>query len=219
MLPLTDTIRSRSFPLVNWLIILANVLVFVVFEVPLDPRALDRFVRLWGLVPAELFSGSPLAVATLFSSMFLHGGWLHLLGNMLYLYIFGDNVEDVLGPGLYFLFYMVSGLVATLVQVFVYPDSPIPTLGASGAIAGVLGAYVVLYPNARIRTLFWLVFLIQTIALPALVVLGAWFIFQFFQGYLAMESPLASGGVAYFAHVGGFLAGMALIVVLPRRRR
>jgi membrane associated rhomboid family serine protease len=218
MLPLTDTIRSRSFPLVNWLIILANVLVFVVFEVPLDPRALDRFVRLWGLVPAELFSGSPLAVATLFSSMFLHGGWLHLLSNMWALYIFGDNVEDRLGSGRYLVFYLIGGVTAGLTQAFVSADARVPLVGASGAIAAVLAGYLLLYPTARVITLIPVFLLPWFVEIPAVVYLLVWFVSQFFSGVLSLGAQ-SMGGVAYWAHIGGFAAGLLLVKLFARRPR
>jgi membrane associated rhomboid family serine protease len=216
MLPLTDTIRSRSFPLVNWLIIAANVLVFVVYEVPLGPRQLERFVNTWGLVPAALFGGDPWALVTVFSSMFLHGGWLHLLSNMWALYIFGDNVEDRMGSGRYLVFYLVAGVAAGLGQALVGPDSDIPLVGASGAIAGVLAGYLLLFPTARVITLIPIFLLPWFVEIPAVIYLVVWFISQFFSGVMSLGAQ-AVGGVAYWAHIGGFVAGLLLVKLFARR--
>lgn len=218
MLPLSDTIRSRSFPLVNWLIIAANVLVFAVFELPLDERALNRFVQLWGLVPANLFSGNPWAVLTIFSGMFLHGGWLHLLSNLWALYIFGDNVEDRLGSGRYLIFYLVCGVAAGLAQAFAGADSRVPLVGASGAIAGVLAAYLLLFPTSRVITLIPIFFLPWFVEIPAVVYLVFWFVSQLFSGVLSLGAQ-AIGGVAYWAHVGGFVTGLLLVKLFARRPR
>jgi membrane associated rhomboid family serine protease len=185
---------------------------------------LREFILQWGLVPARLtlalrFGEEPVAAAalTLFSSMFLHGGWLHLIGNMWYLWIFGDNVEDRLGHGRYVLFYLSSGLVSALTQYLAAPNSTVPTVGASGAIAAVLGAYAVTFPRARVMTIIPLFLFWPIVALPALVVLGLWFVFQFFSGALSLAWS-AQGGVAWWAHIGGFLYGMlAMKLVAPRR--
>jgi membrane associated rhomboid family serine protease len=218
MFPLKDTIRARAFPLVNWLIILANVLVFAVFELPLGPRELDRFARLWGLVPAELFSGNPWAVLTVFTSMFLHGGWLHLLSNLWALYIFGDNVEDRLGSGRYLVFYLVCGVAAALAQSFITPEARLPLIGASGAIAGVLAAYLVLYPTARVYTLVPIFLLPWFVEVPAVIYLVVWFVTQFFSGVLSLGVD-TMGGVAYWAHIGGFAVGLLLVWLFARRPR
>jgi membrane associated rhomboid family serine protease len=218
MLPLTDTIRSRSFPLVNWLIIAANVLVFVLYEVPLGPQQLERFVNTWGLVPAELFGGDLWAVVTIFSSMFLHGGWLHLLSNMWALYIFGDNVEDRMGSGRYLVYYLATGAAAGLGQALVGTDSTLPLVGASGAIAGVLAAYLLLFPTARVITLIPVFLLPWFVEIPAVVYLVVWFISQFFSGVMSLGAQ-AVGGVAYWAHIAGFVAGLLLAKVFARRPR
>ena len=185
------------------------------------------------MVPKELFSdfhavtaGRPVGVldfAPLLTSMFMHGGWLHLGGNMLFLFIFGDNVEDRLGHAQYLLFYLLGGLIASLAHAWSGPASPIPSLGASGAIGAVLGAYIVLYPHARITTLAFLGFLITTLRVPALLFLGVWFLMQSFQGIAALGVPstTASGGTAWWAHIGGFVFGLvggAIVRMLPQRR-
>jgi membrane associated rhomboid family serine protease len=220
MLPLADTVRSRSFPAVNWLIILANVIVFVVFEVGLSQPALQRFVTTYGLVPAELAAGRPWAYLTVFTSMFLHGGWLHLLSNMWALYIFGDNVEDRMGSGRYLVFYLICGLAAALAQAFVDLNSRVPSVGASGAIAGVLAAYLVLYPTARVITLIPIFLLPWFVEIPAVVYLLVWFGSQFFNGVLSLGmQTTATGGVAWWAHIGGFAAGLLLVMAFARRQR
>jgi membrane associated rhomboid family serine protease len=235
MFPVQDTIPSRSFPIINWLLILANLAVFVLVQLPLRPRELEALVRVFGVVPLRctgplLAGGGGLLAAPgdllfgcgvpLFTSMFLHGGWLHLISNLWALYIFGDNVEDRMGPLRYLLFYLITGVLAGLAQVAFTPASPIPGIGASGAIAGVLGAYLVLYPRARVITLVPLFFLPWFIELPAVLYLGIWFATQFLSGVAALEGP-AAGGVAYWAHIGGFAAGLLLVwfFARPARRR
>jgi len=218
MIPLRDTLRSRSFPVMNWLIIITNVLVFL-YETTLTSGQLDRLVMTYGTVPARFLTGDPQALLTLFTSMFLHGGWLHIIGNLWVLFIFGDNVEDRMGSGRYFLFYFASGIVAGLTQIIVGPNSHIPAIGASGAIAGVLGAYLVLFPGARVLTLVPLFFLPWFIEIPAIIFLGFWFILQFFNGVLALQMTAALGGIAYWAHIGGFLFGVIFIPFFSRRSR
>jgi membrane associated rhomboid family serine protease len=218
MIPLQDTVRARSFPAVNWLIILANLLVFILIELPLGPRQLDRFVGVYGVVPNQLLRGDPQEWITIFSSMFLHGGWLHLISNLWALYIFGDNVEDRMGSGRYLVFYFLSGIVAALSQVIIDPTSPVPAIGASGAIAGVLAAYLVLYPGSRVITLVPFFFLPWFVEIPAILYLGIWFISQFFSGVLSLGMT-AVGGVAYWAHIGGFLCGLVLVPFFSRRPR
>ncbi len=217
MLPLKDTIRSRSFPAVNWLVIIANVLVFVVFELSLPPQRLERFFLTYGLVPAQLLAGQLQAVGDLFSSMFLHGGWFHLISNMWALYIFGDNVEDRMGSGRYLVFYLICGVAAGVTQAFVSAGSGVPLVGASGAIAGVLAAYLLLYPNARVITLVPIFFLFQFIEIPAVIYLAFWAISQLFSGVLSLGGSTATGGVAYWAHIGGFVAGLVLVRLFARR--
>ena len=187
-------------------------------------EALDAFVTEWGIVPAELTaawsSGSALTVEalTLITSQFLHGGWLHLLGNLLFLWIFGNNVEDRLGRFRFLLFYLVGGAVAGLTQVAIDPDSTIPTIGASGAIAATLGAYLVLFPRARITSLVFLGFFYQLIDVPAVIVLVFWFALQLIDGLASIGvTDTAGGGVAFFAHIGGFVFGAVVGLVAQRR--
>lgn len=217
MFPLRDTIRTRSFPVVNWLIILANVGVFLYFEVGLSNRALARLIDNYGLVPLTLSTGGPHTLLTIYTSMFLHAGWLHLISNMWALYIFGDNVEDRLGPVSYLVFYLVSGTVAALTQSFISAGSRLPLVGASGAIAGVLAAYLVLYPGARVLTLI-LVFIIPWfVEIPAIFFLLFWFATQFFNGVTSLSGAGEQGGVAYWAHIGGFFTGLLLVGLFARR--
>lgn len=218
MLPLQDTVPSRSFPVVNWLLIAANVVIFVMMA-SLGPMA-ERVVAFLGVVPVQ-FLRHPLPVEwlTIFTSMFLHGGWAHLFSNMLALYIFGDNVEDRLGSGQYLLLYVASGIIASVVHIVVNPNSAVPTIGASGAISGVLAAYVLFFPGARVITLVPLFFLPWFVEIPALFYLGFWFFSQLFNGLLTIVSGTQSfGGVAWWAHVGGFVAGLFLGPILARRR-
>lgn len=227
MIPLRDTIPSRTVPLVNNLLIGANVAVFVVQL--LQGAALPAFVARWAFVPARLFQlggdagASPLYGALpLVTSMFLHGGLLHLAGNLLYLWIFGDNVEDALGHGRYLVFYLGAGVAASLLQGGLSPASTVPVLGASGAIAGVLGAYFVLFPRARVVTLVPLFVLFPLVEVPATLYLLFWFLLQFWMGSQALVNGAlsgAQGGVAWWAHVGGFVAGLLLLALLNPRRR
>lgn len=218
MIPLYDNVHARTFPFVNWALIVANVAIFLV-EVALGADA-EWLVRTLGVVPARLLANpGPDQIATLFTSMFLHGGWSHLLSNMLALYIFGDNVEDRMGGGRYLAFYLICGLIAALTHVFFNPDSPIPTIGASGAISGVLGAYLILYPTARVITLIPVFFLPWFVEIPALVYLGMWFLSQLLNGTLAIIiGAQGFGGVAWWAHAGGFVAGIALVGLFIQRR-
>jgi membrane associated rhomboid family serine protease len=224
MIPIRDDQPRYSTPYVNSFLIGLNLLIFL-FESWLDPDSLKVLVGQLGIVPAHLtafLSGSPnyspLAIALpFFTSMFLHGSWMHVIGNMWFLYIFGDNVEDYLGHFQYLVFYLLVGLIAMATQIAVDPYSRVPTVGASGAIAGVLGAYFVLYPRARVLTWFF-VFIIH---IPAWVVLGYWFVLQFLSGTataLAYEGRNDSG-IAFWAHVGGFVAGVGLIKLFPERQR
>jgi len=219
MFPISDTIRSRSFSFVNWLLIIANLLVFALIELPLGPRRLEQFVFTFGLVPAQVNLTQPASFLPIFSSMFLHGGWVHLISNLWALYIFGDNVEDRMGSGRYLVFYLLSGVVAALTQIVIDPGSRIPMIGASGAIAGVLGAYLILFPTARVVTLVPLFFLPWFVEIPALFYLGFWFVAQFFSGVMTLEMTTAMGGIAYWAHIGGFVCGLLLVRVFARRPR
>jgi membrane associated rhomboid family serine protease len=223
MIPLRDSVPARSWPVVTYTLIGVNVWVFL-YELALGPE-LEPFVRTWGFIPARFFFLADVPGAwlerwiPLFTSMFLHGGWAHLLGNMVYLWIFGDNVEDRLGHLRYFGFYVLTGVAAALAHAWVYPESTTPTVGASGAISGVLGGYFVLFPRARVLALVPLVFFwVEIIELPAVLYLGFWFLMQFVSGTLALLVPADVGGVAWWAHVGGFVGGMALARLVRRRR-
>ena len=228
MIPLKDDIPSRTFPIVNISLILVNIFFFLV-EVSLGDKLALLFNH-FGVIPAKFFAsyyitpdrvvyiGTADRIIPLFTSLFLHGGWFHLFGNMLYLYIFGDNVEDRMGHIRYLIFYILCGLIANLTHIAFNPESRIPSVGASGAIAGVLGAYMLLYPTARVVVLIMLFFYIDFVALPALIVLGFWFIIQFFSGILSLGVQSAStDGVAWWAHIGGFVAGMSLVFLFKRR--
>ena len=216
MIPIGDLNPRRHFPLATILIIALNVVVFF-YQLLLPDEALNRLVLAAGLVPYEVTNRFGVAVVgDLLTSMFLHGGWMHIISNMLYLWIFGDNVEDRLGLPVYAAFYLVAGIGASLAQVAVNPASTIPTIGASGAIAGVLGAYLVMFPRTRVRTLILAFRFIRIVELPALVVLGLWFVLQIFSG-LASVTSMATGGVAWFAHIGGFVIGL-LAGALVRKR-
>lgn len=221
MIPLRDRIPSSTFPIVNTIFIVVNVLVFF-YEVSLGGE-LDRFIYEYGLVPASLSpsseSGFAGRVYPFFTSMFLHGGWLHLIGNMLFLYIFGDNVEDKMGHFKYLAFYLISGLAAAFAQIFTNANSTIPMVGASGAISGILGAYILFFPHSRILTLVPIFFFIQLIEIPAVAFLFIWFIMQFFYGLASLTATeAAGGGVAFWAHIGGFVAGLALARFFGKNR-
>lgn len=212
MIPLYDVNRSMSRPIVTMVLIAINAAVFV-YQVTLDSYSLDHFIRAYGMIPARANA------STFFTSMFLHGGWLHLIGNMWFLWIYGDNVEDTLGRWKYLLFYLGCGLAAALAQFAMNPGSPIPMVGASGAIAGVMGAYVVKFPHARIVMLVFLIVFVTTVEVPAIFVLGYWMLLQLVSGFGSIaDMQLAKGGVAFFAHIGGFLAGAILIKLLPTHR-
>ena len=215
MIPLYDTVRPRKFPLVNWLIIAANVLVFL-YELRLSPSSLKEFIQMWGLVPVHFISNPPAEWKTLFTAMFLHGGWFHILSNMWVLIIFGDNVEDRMGGLNYLIFYLLSGLAAALLQSFILPDSQVAMIGASGAIAGVLGAYLILFPQARVASLVPIFFIFTIIELPAIIFLLFWFVSQLFSGLISLEGA-SGGGIAWWAHVGGFLFGIIAVSLFARR--
>ncbi len=216
MIPLYDTLHSRRFPVVNWMLMGANVLVFL-YELSLTPAALDRLTRIWGLVPAQLLAHPAALWVTIFTSMFLHGGWFHVISNMWVLFIFGDNVEDRLGGVRYLVFYLLSGVAAALMEAFILPASRVPTIGASGAIAGVLGAYLILYPRAKIASLVPILFIFTIIDIPAFLFLLFWFVSQLFSGWLTLQGA-AGSGVAWWAHVGGFLFGMLAVgMAAPKR--
>ena len=214
MFPLRDTQPSYSKPVVTVVLIVINVLVFL-YQVSLDPYSRNEFIATYGLVPDHFTFQSVL------TSMFLHGGWLHVLGNMWFLWIFGDNIEDILGHAKYLLFYLLCGFAAAMAQFLADPSSRIPMVGASGAIAGVMGAYLVKFPHSRILSLVTIIFFFTTVEVPAWLMLIWWFFIQFFNGVGSIGYSHASqgGGVAFLAHVGGFLAGIALIYLLAPRQR
>jgi membrane associated rhomboid family serine protease len=218
LIPLKDDNPTRSIPFVTISLIVANVAVFV-WELMLPPDAYRTLVQTMGVTPSSL-THLPLEAGrlvhgglTLFVAMFLHGSILHVAFNMLYLWIFGNNVEDVMGHGRFLIFYLACGLIASFTQVAASPLSKVPMIGASGAVSGILGAYVVLFPAARVLTLVFLVFFIRVIPVPAIILLGFWFLLQ-----LLDAGPVAPGGVAVAAHIGGFVAGAALIAAFRRRR-
>ncbi|MFQ6088065.1 MAG: rhomboid family intramembrane serine protease [Candidatus Methanofastidiosia archaeon] len=215
MLPLHDDVPTRGTPLVTYVFLLANILIFL-YETFLDFTGdLESFFYAYAIIPANIVQGKDLY--TLITAMFMHGGVMHIAGNMLYLYIFGNNVEESMGHFKFVVFYLVCGLSASFLQIYIDPHSNIPNLGASGAIAGVLGAYLILHPRAKVQTLIFFGFFIRTIQVPAFVLLGFWFILQLFSGIGSLG--YTGGGVAYFAHVGGFVAGFILIFFFRKRRR
>jgi membrane associated rhomboid family serine protease len=211
MFPIRDTQPSYSKPVVTTLIIALNLLVFL-YEASLDPYTQNALIDRYGLVPIHFH------VSAIFTSMFLHAGWFHVLGNMWFLWIFGDNIEDILGREKYLIFYLLCGVAAALAQVFFAVDSRVPMVGASGAIAGVMGAYLVKFPQSRIVTLFFFIF-ITFIDVPAWAMLIYWFAIQFLSGIGSIGSAASSqGGTAFFAHVGGFLTGIVLIKIMGTRQ-
>lgn len=225
MVPLRDDNPTQITPYVTYGLIAANILVFL-YELSLTPEQLEQFFRVWAVVPAQLSAGfagnAPVSGLpewiTLFSSQFLHGGFLHIAGNMLFLWIFGNNVEDRLGHVKYVIFYLLCGALAALTQWFFSPYSQIPSLGASGAIAGVMGAYILRYPQAKVLTLVPLGFFLTTFRIPAVFFLGWWFIQQALYGIAGLNAPtnigMEGGGVAYWAHAGGFVFGAILGPIL-----
>ena len=216
MIPLRDVIPSRTTPYITVTIIILNALAWL-FEVSMPRENLTVFLQVWGVVPAAFIP------VTLVSAMFLHGSWSHVIGNMWYLWIFGDNVEDRLGHGRFVVFYLLCGIAAAFGQIVLDPQSTLPMIGASGAIAGVMGAYFVLYPQSRVLTLIPLIIFWEIIELPAIMLLGFWFLMQLFSaGAIAVTASTGgagSGGVAFMAHVAGFVVGMMAGFVFRRRQR
>ncbi|HGJ65698.1 TPA: rhomboid family intramembrane serine protease [bacterium] len=222
MIPLRDTIQSRSTPIMTVSLIIANAAAFI-FQLSLGQN-LNDFITVYGFVPSKFFhlisKGNILAgLFPLFTSIFLHGGWFHIIGNMWYLWIFGDNVEDRVGHFRFVIFYILCGVSAGLIHGFTSPNSGIPTIGASGAIAGVMGAYFVLYPRAKIWTLVPIFFFVQFIEIPAFFFLGFWILMQFFMGTFSLGIGSMQGGVAWWAHIGGFATGALLIFIFQKRQR
>jgi len=222
MIPLRDNIPSSRAPVLTIGLIAVNVLVYII-QMMLPPQEVVEFIRLYGLIPLEISSGNPFIphpvplYATIFTSMFIHGGLFHLGGNMLYLWIFGDNVEDRMGRQKFLMFYLLSGVGAAAAQIWADPASKIPMIGASGAISGVLGAYLFLFPHARVLTLIPLGLFSRVIEIPALVVLGFWIIVQVLNGVMTFGAK--AGGVAWLAHVGGFVAGLVMVIPFAGRRK
>jgi len=230
MFPLRDTVRSRSFPVVNYGLIAVNALIFF-FEASLGQEQLSRLINTLGMVPASLSIDHPMNFLSLLTSMFLHGSWFHLISNMWILYIFGDNVEDRMGSLRYLIFYILAGVAAGAVHAVVMNmfigiesvQASMPTVGASGAIAGVLGAYFRLYPNARVTTLILLFIFPWFVEIPAVIYLGFWFLTQLFPGLLSLgavgDFGGAMGGIAWWAHIGGFIFGLLMVFLFARRIR
>ena len=223
MFPLRDDNPTTITPVVTWVLIAINVAVFL-YQVSLPPSAAQLFVFQFGAIPAVVFGVKilPAQVAaipplmSIFTSIFLHGGWMHLVGNMWFLWIFGNNIEEAMGHARYLAFYLICGILASASHIVSSPDSSIPSIGASGAIAGALGAYIMLYPRARVWTLIFLGFFIRLMYLPAGVILGFWILLQFINGSMMMGRQ-DTGGVAFWAHVGGFIAGILLVGLFKKR--
>jgi rhomboid family protein len=209
MLPIgDDNSERRTLPFITWMLIGVNVVVFLIELV-----SGDQFIMDWSFIPSRFAANPAGDFITIFSAMFMHAGWMHLLGNMLYLFIFGDNVEDRMGHFRFLLFYLFCGIAATFAQYFFSIGSNVPNLGASGAIAGVLGAYLLLFPHERVRVLV----LSRIVIMPALIVIGLWIVLQLFSGIGSIMASTDSGGVAYMAHIGGFLAGLFISLFYRRR--
>jgi membrane associated rhomboid family serine protease len=217
MIPIRDQIPTRRVSYVNYILIGANILVFILQWLAGDNQ--DALVYQFALIPASFLNEFNLSnIFKIFTSMFMHAGLAHLGGNMLYLWIFGDNVEDSMGHGRYVLFYLLGGLIASLAHIFTNPTSQIPTVGASGAIAAVLGAYLILYPKSKVLTIIPLGFFLRMTMVPASIVLGLWFVLQLFSGVLSMGGTGDVGGVAFFAHIGGFVAGVIMAKIFSQKR-
>lgn len=222
MFPLKDSVPSRTIPFINFSIIILNIIVFYK-ELQLGSGpALERFISDYGLIPSLLLANPMAHLPDVFTSMFLHGGWGHLIGNMWFLYVFGNNVEDSVGHIKYFFYYLLMGVGAAAIQVLANPGSAIPMVGASGAIAGILGSYIILHPGARVTTFFILVIFIRIVEVPAWMFLGLWFIIQAVNGVGSLQAQALHGdvgGVAWWAHAGGFIAGFLGIQFFRKRRR
>jgi membrane associated rhomboid family serine protease len=225
MFPIKDTVPNRTFPVVIWSIIAPSGIVFY-FETKLPDKSLEHLIKMLGIVPAEFTRPyyrthhRPIIDYLAFiTTMFLHGGWLHILGNMWFLHVFGSKVEDVMGHGRFLAFYLISGIFASMMYIYISPRSPMPVIGASGAIAGVMGAYYVLFPRARILTLIPIIIIPWFIELPAYLFLGWWFLLQLFSGTVTSVLPEAGGGVAWWEHIGGFIAGIVLVFFFKQKVR
>ncbi len=220
MFPIRDNIHSRSFPIVNWLLIILNVVVFFL-EWSLSPEGLQEFINNFALTPAFVTLINPLSLLPFFTHMFLHGSWVHIISNVWILFIFGDNVEDRMGSLKYLVFYLAGGLAAAVLQFLLTNDPTIPMVGASGAIAAVMGAYFLYFPRARVHTFIPIFILPWFIQVPAVIYLGLWFVTQLFSGALALtpQAAAAGGGVAFWAHVGGFAFGLLVAGIFSGKKK
>ena len=225
MFPIKDTVPNKSFPAATWLIIALCGIIFF-FETTLPGDVLERFIMFFGVVPVEYSrssypaDGLPIIdYLSFLTAMFLHGGWLHVLGNMWFLRVFGSKVEDCMGHFRFLAFYLISGICASLFYIYFSPRSAMPVIGASGAIAGVMGAYYVMFPRARILTVMPIFIFPYFIELPAFIFLGWWFLLQLFSGSVALVQPATGGGVAWWGHIGGFIAGILLAPFFRKRLR
>jgi membrane associated rhomboid family serine protease len=225
MIPLRDNIARIGIPLITWILIIVNGMIFV-FEISIPKDMLEEIFYFFGLTPARYSSPqwalihglSPKDYLPFLTNMFLHVGWLHIIGNMWFLYIFGRSVEDRMGPVRFLIFYLLSGMVANGIFFIINPRSTIPELGASGAIAGVMGAYIVMFPNAKIITMILILFFPFFFELSAFIYIGFWFILQLFSGTLSFASPATGGGIAWWAHIGGFITGIVLVPLFRKRQ-
>ncbi len=219
LIPLYDENPSRTTPFITIGFIILNILAFL-YEISLGPN-LNSFINSYAMIPARLSQGS--GYLSIFTAMFLHGGFIHIAGNMLYLWIFGNNIEDALGHLNFAIFYLLSGLGGAIGHILTAPTSQIPSLGASGAISGVLAAYILLYPRAYVVTIVPIFYFIRIIRLPALIVIGFWIVIQFLNGFASIVAqPVTTeltGGIAWFAHIGGFVTGFLLVLLMPKRDR
>ena len=223
MIPIGDNVRARGIPFVTLTLIAINLLVFF-YELGLSDTELFQLFYTWGLVPSRMVQSAqdlgwpaPSTWLPLFTSQFLHGSWTHIIGNMIFLWIFGDNVEDLMGSFRFAVFYLLAGAIGGIAQVLIAPAVELPTIGASGAIAGVLGAYLVKYPLARVTTIVPLGFLLLPVGIPAVVYLPFWFVTQAISGLASLGIAYASGGVAYWAHIAGFVTGVVLVHLFQKR--
>jgi membrane associated rhomboid family serine protease len=216
MIPLKDDNPRLGFPLVNTLLIVVNIAIFL-HQIFLPEGESERFIFAYGAIPEQISRG--LSYSSLITSMFLHGGLLHILGNMLYLFIFGDNVEGLMGSGRYLIFYVLCGLGAALSHILIEPASAVPMIGASGAISGVLGAYMISYPKARVLVLLPIIFYVSTFRVPAVLVLGLWFVNQLISAFAGLGGTPGGSGIAWFAHIGGFVVGLLLVKFFAKNTR
>lgn len=217
MLPLYDTVRSRKFPFINLMLIVANVLAFL-YEIQMDPSTLRSFIFTWGMIPSHFLNDPSFAWVNIFTAMFLHGGWFHLINNMWFLFVFGANMEARMGSIRYLIFYLLGGAAAGLLQTYILPSSDVPMIGASGAIAAVLGAYLILFPRSRIASLVPIFFIFTLVEIPAFVFLVFWFLSQLYSGLFAVQGGGASG-IAWWAHIGGFIFGVIMVSFFTIKRR